>query len=61
MDDYILTTEQEIKDSIIAFLQHQHMLVEGAAGVALASLLKEKERFKNKNVVIIVEAVRILG
>lgn len=59
IDDYILVSEEEIKEAMLAVLGYQHMLIEGAAGVALASLLKEKERFKNKNVVIILSGANI--
>jgi len=59
VDDYILVSEQEIKEAIIALISHQRLLVEGASGVALASLFKSTERFKNKNVVVVLSGRNI--
>ena len=47
-------TEDEIKDSLQIFMDTHHMLIEGSAAVAIASYLKMKESFSNKNVVIII-------
>ena len=47
-------TEDEIKESLRLFMQTHHMMIEGAAGVAIASFLKMKEQYKGKNVVIII-------
>ena len=54
VDDYMTVTEDEIKESLRLFMQTHHMMIEGAAGVAIASYLKMKEQFKGKNVVIII-------
>jgi threonine dehydratase len=54
VDDYVTVTEEEIKDSLRQFMETHHMLVEGAAAVAVSSYLKTRERFVGKNVVIIV-------
>jgi len=54
VDDYMTVTEDEIKESLLLFMQTHHMMIEGAAGVAIASYLKMKEQFKGKNVVIII-------
>lgn len=59
VDDYILVSEQEIKNAIIAIIKTQHLLIEGAAGVAVASLLKNAKQFQNKNVVIILSGANI--
>jgi threonine dehydratase len=53
VDDYILVTENEIKSAIIETISSQHMLIEPAAGVAVASLLKNSEKFQGLNVVVI--------
>jgi threonine dehydratase len=34
-------------------IETQHMLIEGAAGVPLAALLKTPERFREKTVVVV--------
>lgn len=54
VDDYITVTEDEIKESLLLFIQNHHILIEGAAAVAIASYLKIYERFTGKNVVIII-------
>ena len=53
IDEFILVTEEEIADAIRLILDKHHMIIEGAAGVTVASFLKNKEKFKNKNVVLI--------
>ena len=37
-----------------AFITRTHMLLEGASGVPLAALLKNKERFKGKKVGVVI-------
>ena len=54
VDDYIMVTEDEIKIAMCQFIETHHQLIEGAAGVAIAAFLKEKEKFKGKNVVIVI-------
>ncbi len=54
MDDYITVTEDEIKESLRLFMREHHMLIEGAAAVAIASYLKIQQRFAGKNVVIVI-------
>ena len=53
VDHYILVNEEEIAHAIRLMLEEHHTVVEGAAGVTVAALLKEKDRFKGKNVVLI--------
>lgn len=59
VDDYILVSEEEIKNAIISLLKTQHLLVEGASGVALAALIKNKESFQDKNVVVVLSGANI--
>ena len=54
IDAYCLTTEQEIANSIRLIAEKHHKIIEGAAGVAVASFLKELEKYKGKTVVIII-------
>jgi threonine dehydratase len=53
-DDYILVSEESIVEAMRAFIDSHHMLLEGAAGVALAGLLATQRQFAGKNVVAIV-------
>ena len=54
VDDYQTVTEEEIKESLREFLQTQHMLIEGAAAVAVAAMVKRRNRLAGKNVVVII-------
>jgi threonine dehydratase len=53
VDAYETVTETEIKDSLRQYLQIHHMLIEGAAAVALAACVKQAERLAGKNVVVV--------
>ena len=54
VDDYETVTEEEIKESLRKFLQTQHMLIEGAAAVAVAAMEKRRDRLAGKNVIVII-------
>jgi len=59
IDDFILVTEDEIKEAIKLVLEKHYMLVEGAAALSVASFVKEKEIFKNKDIVLIISGSKI--
>ena len=54
VDEYVAVTEDEIKEGLRLFIGTHHMLIEGAAAVAIASYLKTRERCVGKNVVIVI-------
>lgn len=54
VDDFVLVSEDEIKRSIKLMVDIHHKIIEGAAGVALASFLKVKDKYVGKNVVIVI-------
>jgi threonine dehydratase len=54
VDDYVLVSEEEIKAAMRLVIESQHMLIEGAAGVAVAAYLKTAERVHAQNVVIVI-------
>ena len=54
VDDYILVTEEEIKKAIQFMIEKHHKIVEGAAAVSVAGLLKQKEEFKASKTVVII-------
>lgn len=54
VDDYVLVSEEEIKAAMRLVIESQHMLVEGAAGVAVAAYLKTAGSFRAQNVVIVI-------
>lgn len=53
VDDYILVTEEEIRQAMRMCIETHQMLIEGAAGVPLAALLKTPQRFREKTVVVV--------
>lgn len=59
VDDFILISEDEIKEAIKLCLEKHALLIEGAAALSVAALIKEKERFKKKNVALIISGARI--
>jgi threonine dehydratase len=54
VDGFVLVSEDEIKQAIKLLVDIHHKIIEGAAGVAVASFLKHKDKYKGKNVVIII-------
>jgi len=59
VDDYILVSEEEIKNAIKQVYKLHQLVIEGAPAVAIAALLKNKTQFKNKNTVIILSGANI--
>jgi threonine dehydratase len=53
VDRAVLVSEREILAAMRRSLEEDHWLIEGAAGVALASYLREAERYKDKTVVVV--------
>ena len=54
VDQYVLVSENEIKQAIRDFMNTHHMLIEGSAGVAIAALEKIQDQIKQKNVGIVI-------
>lgn len=59
VDDYILVSEEEIKDAILFVLEKHHMIIEGAAAVAVASFLKKKHKPSEKKAVVVISGAKI--
>jgi len=53
VDDWILVTEAEIADAVRLIAQTHHLMIEGAAGVAVAAYLKDAQRGQKRNVAIV--------
>jgi threonine dehydratase len=49
----VLVSEEEIKAALRLIVGRHHTLIEGAAAVAVAGYLKEKERYRGRSVVIV--------
>lgn len=54
VDDYVTVTEEEIEEALRFFIGGHHMLIEGAAAVAIAAYMKMQDALEGKNVVIII-------
>lgn len=54
IDESLLVTEAEIKDAMVAFITHQHQLLEGAAGVALAGFAQRAGDLGGQRVGIVI-------
>lgn len=54
VDNYIMVSEQEIADSMKLVMKHHHLIIEGSAGVAVASLLKARDQYKGKKAVVLI-------
>jgi threonine dehydratase len=54
IDDYILTSEEEILSAMRYVLKHHHQVIEGSAGVAVASIIKQKKKFKGKKIAAVI-------
>jgi len=52
--EYVTVAEEEIEESLRLFLETHHMVIEGAAAVAVASYLKTRHQWVGKNVVIVI-------
>ena len=48
VDETILISEKEIKDAMVFYIENEHQLLEGAAGTAVAALIKMKDKLKGK-------------
>jgi threonine dehydratase len=59
VDEYILVSEAEIEDAIKLVLQKSNIMIEGAAALSVASFVKVKNRYKGKNVVLILSGRRL--
>ena len=59
VDNYLLVTEDEIKAAIKLIIEKHFLLIEGAAALSVACFIKARERFRNKNVVLILSGSKI--
>ncbi|MDA0196305.1 MAG: pyridoxal-phosphate dependent enzyme [Bacteroidetes bacterium] len=59
VDYFELINEDDIRKGLKLLIEHHQMIVEGAAALTVAALLKNSSRFKNKNVILILTGKRI--
>ncbi len=53
IDDFILVSEDEIKDAIRLYVEKAHVIAEGAGAAPLAAAYKIRDRLKGKKVVLV--------
>jgi threonine dehydratase len=54
VDDVLLVSEQSVERAIFLFLEEEKLVTEGAGAVALAALLDHEDRFRGRNVGLVV-------
>ncbi len=54
VDDWILVSEDEIREGMRGFLDNEHQLLEGSAGVAIAAMLKTDRNRKGNRIAVII-------
>jgi len=54
IDESVLVTEEEIRETMLMFIETHHLLIEGSAAVAVKALLKTHEKWRGKNVVVVI-------
>ena len=59
VDTWAVLSEQEIIEAIKLILRKHYLLIEGAAALGVAAFLKDKERFQNKTVVLVITGNKI--
>ncbi|MEW6739265.1 MAG: threonine ammonia-lyase [Nitrospirota bacterium] len=59
VDDIIKVSEESIAMSVLLFLERKKLVVEGAGAVPLAALIEQKDRFKDKRIVLVVSGGNI--
>ena len=53
VDESVLVSEPEIAEAVRLVLARHHTLIEGAAGVAVAALRRQGDRFRDRHVVVV--------
>ncbi|QBD77602.1 threonine/serine dehydratase [Ktedonosporobacter rubrisoli] len=53
VDDYAQVSEEAIREAMRLIIADHHMLIEGAAGVAVAALLQEKEQLAGQTAIVV--------
>ncbi len=59
VDDFILVSEEEIKEAIRMVFENHFMIIEGAAALSVASFIKDKKRYENKTTILILSGAKL--
>ena len=54
VDEWVLVSEDEIVEAMNLFMDAHHYMIEGAAGVSVASFLKRQDELRGENVAVVV-------
>ena len=54
VDEFVLVSEAEIAAAMRQFIDYEHQLIEGAAGVAVASMMKQAGTLGGQKVVVLI-------
>jgi len=54
IDEAVLLTEEEIKKAMVLYMEHENQILEGAAGTAVAALIKKQVELKGKRVAVVI-------
>ena len=54
VDEFIVVNEDEIAEGMRLFIDRQHQLLEGAAGVAIAGMMEKREALRGMKVVVVI-------
>jgi len=54
VDRFSLVSEEQIKHAMRLLILEEHILVEEAGAVPIASLIKDKDKIKGKNIVLVI-------
>ncbi len=54
VDEFVLVDEEQIAAAMGYFIDYQHQLIEGSAGVAVAAMLSQKQAIAGRKVVVVV-------
>jgi threonine dehydratase len=54
IDESVLVSEKEIKEALVTYMDTEHQMIEGAAGTAVAALIKKRDMLKDKRVGVII-------
>lgn len=59
VDDFYLFAEEEISEALYLLIKNENMIAEGGAVLPIAALIKNKDKFKNKKVVLVLSGKKI--
>ena len=59
VDDFVLVSEEEIRQAICHVLEKHHLLIEGAAALSVGAFLKMTERFRGRRAVLVLSGAKI--